>query len=81
MTALYILDVEEFRPVADVAAAGPRVRVRRIGRYHELSSDGPITVDRRTTGVRHAVWYSAVAAVRDGHVAQYDKDALRVVPR
>ena len=81
MTALYILEAEEFGPIADVAATGPEVRERRVGHYRELSSDGSISIDRRATGVRHAVWYSAVAAIRDGQVVQYDKDALRVAPR
>ena len=81
MTTLYILDVEEFRPVADVAATSPGVRERRIGHYRQLTSDGLISIDRRATGVRHAVWYSTVAAIRDGQVVKYDKDALRVEPR
>ena len=31
-------------------------------------------------GVRHSVWYSALAAVGQGRIVQYDKDALKVEP-
>lgn len=80
MTRLYILDVDDFRPVIEVGAASPGVASRHIGDYVELAADGEIVIDRRATGVRHAVWYSTVAAVADGRVTQFDKDALRVEP-
>ena len=38
-------------------------------------------IDRRATGCRHAVWYSAVGGIaRDSRITQHDKDALRVEP-
>jgi len=80
MTKLYILDVEEFRPVIEVAAAAPGVARHRLGDHVELAADGEIVIDRRATGVRHAVWYSVVGGVADGRVTQFDKDALRVEP-
>jgi hypothetical protein len=75
-----VLDVENFRPVIEVAAALPGVVHRRVGDYAELSAEGEITIRRRATGVNHATWYSTVAGVADGRVVQQDKDALRVVP-
>jgi hypothetical protein len=45
----------------------------------ELQFPDGVTIDRRATGARHAVWYSGVAALRDAKVVQFDKDALRVV--
>lgn len=80
MTTLYILDVADFRPVIEVAADLADVTCRRAGDYAELVSDGEIVIDRRSTGVNHATWYSVVAGVADGRVVQQDKDALRVVP-
>lgn len=79
MTTLYVLDVPENTPLAKVAAENPDVTVGRVGPYFEISADGPIVIDRRATGCRHAVWYSAVGAVsRDSRISQHDKDALRV---
>ncbi|MFC4948768.1 hypothetical protein [Pseudonocardia sp. GCM10023141] len=81
MTALYVLDVPENTPLAKIAAADPAVTVDRIGPYFAITADGPIVIDRRATGCRHAVWYSAVAGVaRDSRITQHDKDALRVEP-
>ena len=80
MTTLYVLDVPENTPLAKVAAQDPAVTVGRIGPYFEITSDAAIVIDRRATGCRHAVWYSALAAVGHGRVVQYDKDALKVEP-
>ncbi|MBN9098688.1 MULTISPECIES: hypothetical protein [unclassified Pseudonocardia] len=81
MTTLYVLDVPENTPLAKVAADDPDVTVGRIGPYFEIVAEGPIVIDRRATGCRHAVWYSSVAGVsRGSRIAQHDKDALRVEP-
>jgi hypothetical protein len=80
MTTLYFLDVAEFADVAAVASALPGATTSRIPGYVLVSGDGPLVIDRRATGVRHAVWYSSLAAVKDGVVTQFDKDALRVEP-
>ena len=80
MTILYVLDVPENAPLAKVAAADPGVSLGRIGPYFEITAAGAIVIDRRATGCRHAVWYSAVAGVADGTITQRDKDALRIEP-
>jgi hypothetical protein len=80
VTRLYLLDIEDFRPIIEVAAGLAGVSRRQTGDYAELASEGEIVIDRRATGVNHATWYSAVAGVADGRVVQQDKDALRVVP-
>ncbi|MGY1770839.1 hypothetical protein [Blastococcus sp. SYSU D00813] len=80
MTTLYVLDVPENVPVVEVAGRAPDVTVDRIGPYFEITAPGPIVVDRRATGCRHAVWYSCIAGLRDSAVTQLDKDALRVEP-
>ena len=80
MTALYVLDVPENVPVAQVAGTDPAVTVTRIGPYFEIAADGVILIDRRATGCRHAVWYSSVAGLRGARITQHDKDALRVEP-
>lgn len=81
MTTLYVLDVPENTAVAKVAAQDPAVVVDKIGPYFEIRADGPIVIDRRATGCRHAVWYSCVGGVaRDSRITQHDKNALRVEP-
>ncbi|GAA4539049.1 hypothetical protein [Pseudonocardia xishanensis] len=79
MIELYILDVPENTAVAKVAAEDPAVTVGQVGPYFVISADGPIVIDRRATGCRHAVWYSCVAGVaRTARITRHDKDALRV---
>jgi hypothetical protein len=82
MNRLFILDVPENTSVAKVAAQPSAVQVDRLGPYFVIESDGPIVVDRRETGCRHAVWYSCIAGL-DGRsrIVQWDKDALRVEAR
>ena len=80
MTTLYVLDVPENVPVAEVAGRAADVTVSRIGPYFEISAPGPIVIDRRATGCRHAVWYSCVAGLRSSRITQQDKDALKVEP-
>jgi len=78
MTTLFVLDVPENVPVVHVAAADPAVTIGRIGPYFEISSPVTIVIDRRATGVRHAVWYSSVAGLGRSRITQHDKDSLRV---
>jgi len=80
MTTLYVLDVPENKPVAEVAGRDPSVAVDSVGPYFAIVAAGPIVIDRRATGCRHAVWYSSVAGVSGGRITQHDKDALRVEP-
>jgi hypothetical protein len=77
---IYVLDAQEFAPIIEVARRGEGVSERRVGCYVEFSTDGELTIDRRTTGVRHALWYSFVGGVLEGKVVQHDKDQFRVVP-
>jgi hypothetical protein len=81
VSALYVLDVPENRPVAEVAARDARtVELRRIGPYFEIVFEGEIVIDRRATGCRHAVWYSSVAGTRGARITQWDKDSMRLEP-
>ncbi|GAA2055405.1 hypothetical protein [Williamsia deligens] len=78
MTTLFILDVPENKAVAVVAAEGDGVSVDHHGPYFRVTATGTITIDRRATGCRHAVWYSCVAGLLDAAITQWDKDALVV---
>jgi len=78
MSALYVLDVPENRPVAEVAARDKTVSLAQVGPYFEIEFDRVIVIDRRATGCRHAVWYSSVAGTRDARITQWDKDSMRV---
>lgn len=80
MTTLFVLDIEDFRPLAQVASKDPDVTVRRRGPYLEVAAPGALRIDRDATGCRNAVWYSSVAAVEDGRVSRWDSAELVVDP-
>lgn len=78
---LFVLDVPENAPIAAVARSTPGLAVDRVGPYFAISGDQAVTIDRRATGARHAVWYSFVGGLDGFRIVQWDKDALRVEPR
>ena len=80
MTTIFFFDVDEFRPLIEAAGRRQAVSVHQVGPYVAVAAAGPIEIDRRESGVRHAVWYSALAGVVDGRVEQFDKECLRVLP-
>lgn len=81
MARFYVLEVPENDGVVTAAAQDPAVTIDRVGPYFRISADGAIVIDRRATGCRHAVWYSAVAGLENSVITQHDKDALRVEAR
>lgn len=81
MARLYVLEIPENASVIDVASQDPAIAVDRVGPYVRLSAEARIVIDRRATGCRHAVWYSAVAGIEGSVITQHDKDALTVEDR
>jgi hypothetical protein len=81
MPSVFVLDTPENRPFVAVAEETDRVRVAHVGPYFRIETDDEVLVDRRATGCRHAVWYSAVAGLDMMRIAQWDKDAFRAVRR
>lgn len=80
MTAsMFVLVVPENEGLLEVARLDPAITVDRVGPYARLTGDEAVVVDRRASGCRHAVWYSAVGGLERSRVAQHDKDALVVV--
>jgi hypothetical protein len=78
---MYVLGVPENEGVVTVAAQDPAITVDKVGPYFRMTAESDIVIDRRATGCRHAVWYSAVAGIENSRITQHDKDALRVVAR
>jgi hypothetical protein len=77
---LYILNVPEFRPVIDEGRSVAE-QSREIGHYVELNSRDALVIDRKKARARRAVWFSAIGALRNGKVTQFDSDILRIEPR
>lgn len=80
MTTLFVLDVDDFTPLAEVAAKDPGVTVTRRGPYLLVSAEGTIVIDRNATGCRNAVWYSSVAALSGARITTWDKAEMVIEP-
>jgi hypothetical protein len=78
---MFVLEVPENEGVIRAAADNRGLSIDKVGPYFRISAATEIVIDRRATGCRHAVWYSAVAGLQDAVVTQHDKDALRVSAR
>ncbi|MBJ8338070.1 hypothetical protein JGU71_04150 [Antrihabitans sp. YC3-6] len=81
MTTMFLLDVPENTSIAAVADKDAAVTIDRVGPYFRISSESAIVIDRRSTGCRHAVWYSCIAGLLNSRITQWDKDAMRIEPR
>ncbi|MGB8386394.1 hypothetical protein [Mycobacterium sp.] len=79
MSSVFFPDIPETEPIWKRAVGDSEFEVRHVGPYVELRFPDGITIDRRSTGTRHAVWYSCLGALEHAHVVQFDKDALRIV--
>lgn len=77
----FMLDVPENTSIATDAGAAPDVTLNRIGPYLVVECEGPIVIDRRSAGARHAVWYSCIAGLDGTRITRWDKDTLRIEPR
>jgi hypothetical protein len=53
--------------------------VREHAAHREYVFDDELVLDRKATGLRHALWYSVLGGIHDARVAQFDKTQLRVV--
>ncbi|MBC2637599.1 MULTISPECIES: hypothetical protein [unclassified Rhodococcus (in: high G+C Gram-positive bacteria)] len=80
MTTLFVLDVEDFTPLAEVAAKNPDVTITRRGPYLLVSAEDKIIIDRNATGCRNAVWFSSVAALSGARITTWDKTEMIIEP-
>lgn len=78
---VFVLDVPENAAVVETARNQPGARIGKAGSYFVIECADSIVIDRRATGVRHAVWYSCVAAIYGCRITQWDKDAFRAEGR
>ncbi len=79
MASVFFADIPETEPIWKCAVGEGDLEIRHVGPYIELRFSDQLTIDRRTTGARHAVWYSCIGALDHARVVQFDKDALRIV--
>ena len=81
MTAVYVLDVPEFRALVDVARLKGGWTVTEVGAgYTRIESAGELVFDRRELGFKPAIWYGAFTGGIEGRIAEYGRDQVRILP-
>jgi hypothetical protein len=78
MTTLFILDVPEFRPLAEALGATSGLEVQRIGAFTRVSAPGTLAVTRASSGLDKAVWFGALTGGYQGRIERFDEDELRI---
>ncbi len=80
MAGFYVLDVPEFAPLLDAASRDPRCRVHAAkAGYSLVEFDAQISIERRETGLKEAVWFGCLTAGLDGKIAEFTSERLRLV--
>lgn len=79
MPTLFVLNVEEFRPLVEQASLQPYVSVTPGPRgYTRIHAEGELRFSRKALGFKPAVWYGALTGGLVGHVAEFSRDTLRI---
>ena len=76
--AVHIVDLPEWRSAIEWARSAPELTVTEQDGYQIVSAPGSVEFDRRTVGLRPALWYTLPAGGLEGTIAQFDRDTLRV---
>jgi hypothetical protein len=80
MPAVYVLDVPEFSALVRVARDRRGYAVSRLpGEYFRIESPDEIVFTRKELNFKPAVWYGCLTGGLRGHIAQFDRDTLRIV--
>lgn len=79
MATLFVLDVEEFRPLVTAARTHVKIAVEgpRAG-YFRLSSPGELSLERAETGLTEALWFGAFTAGFKGGSLDVDATRFRI---
>jgi len=77
--AVFVLDVEEFRPLVVAARAMPGVKVEGpVQGYLRISAPHAIEFNRKALGFKPAVWYGAMTGGMQGQIVEFGRDILRI---
>jgi hypothetical protein len=76
---IFVVDVEEFRPVLEAARRVPGATVAgpRAG-YWLIESTTELVFQRKPMGFKPALWWSMLTGGYEGHIVSYTRDELRM---
>jgi len=79
MVTLFVLNVEEFRPLVEDARRRSHVQILDgPAGYTRIQTSGELEFKRKELGLKPAVWYGALTGGVVGRVVEYSRDTLRI---
>ncbi|MFP6713488.1 MAG: hypothetical protein VB913_17540 [Rhodospirillales bacterium] len=79
MAVLYVLKVDEFKPLLDYAEAAEDLSISNHGAYQKIKTDGVLIIPRVATGLDPAIWFGALVGGFEGAIEEFSEDTLRIV--
>jgi hypothetical protein len=80
MPTIFVLNVEEFRPLVERAREQQGVTVvAGPAGYTRISSDVELRFNRKALGFKPAVWYGSLTGGLIGRIAEFSRDELHIV--
>jgi hypothetical protein len=79
--SIFVLDVEEFRPLVDHAQTRDDIHVDGPlpQGYWRLSAQGSMTLERKALGFKPAVWHGLMTGGLIGRIQHFDNETLTLV--
>ena len=78
---IYVLDVEEFRPLIEVTNKKGNAKVKGpINGYWVIEASDQIEFNRKELGFKPAVWYGSMTGGFKGRITEFSRDTLRIEP-
>lgn len=77
---IYVPKVEEFASIVRDASARNDCHVASIEGYDLIEADAPIEFQRKTLGLKPAVWYGLFTGGLHGRIEVLDRDRVRLAP-
>lgn len=80
MPSMFVLDVDEFRSIAEVAKEMDDCTVTDLGKgYFKIESPTQLTFNRKALKLKPALWYGMFTAGMNGEIAEFGRDEVRLI--
>ena len=80
MPSIYVIDVDEYRCIAEVAAKNPDYKVTNEGKgYIRIDATAQLTFNRRELGLKPALWYGLFTGGMEGQIIKFSRETVTLV--
>lgn len=80
MPSIFVLDVDEFRSIAEVSKGKADCTVTDMGKgYFKVESPTQLTFNRKELKLKPALWYGMFTAGMNGEIVEFGRDEVRLI--